>query len=142
MINKVRTQLERWIKPIRNKIYYLIGKAILEGYTANSNGLDIAKVYINEDEIQDEVEVFTPYGFYSIPKDGAQPLFACIDGERNQMIVLGFADTRHKPTGNQGDIFIHNDEDVQIKISGKDVFITCPTGGKLDVNNGNLVVEV
>jgi phage baseplate assembly protein V len=88
----------RLIRPIRNKIFLIIGRAIL---TAVQNSEQTQKVQVQalHNETLSDVERVQEYGFESYPKPGsAEAVLAAVGGNREQSIVIVVGDRAYRPT--------------------------------------------
>ncbi len=129
----LRDELEKWIRPVKKRIANLLLKGILENVNTSS-AYQVCKVYLQRDEIQNNVERIQEYGFTSIPEDGAQVLLGCLNGDRNQSIVLCVGDSRYKVTGSEGDVILHSkgNNKVHLKADG-DILIEVQSGKNINL---------
>lgn len=135
----IRNQLEKWAKGFQKRIANILLKGILDGidYTTDFH---VCKVILQEDELQNKVERIQPYGFTSFPEDGAQVLVGCINGDRNQSIVLTVGDSRYTVTGVGGDVVLHSKGDNEVRLNA-DGTIDIKTDGNAAINIGNNSVK-
>ncbi len=84
MINM--NDIYRILAPIRNKIFLLIGRAIL---TAVKNDTKTATVQVKglDGEVITDIEYLSPYGFEAMPSEG-QVICIFINGNRDQGIAI------------------------------------------------------
>lgn len=133
---------ERILHPIKRRISNIFIKAILDNIDYSSE-FSIVQLILQKDEIQDRVEFIEPYGFISNPPKNSSVLVGCLNGDRNQMLAICIANPQGKPeTLNDDATGLYNTQGTTIILDGKNVSITCPSGGQLNVNNGNLTVDV
>ncbi len=154
---------KRLIKPITNKIFLLLGRAILELVTnADGTNLIAQKVQVTAlaDETISDMERFQEYGFETYPRTGAEVFIGFLNGNRDHGIALCVHDTRYRPLDlSEGEVCIYSDEDkadpmritmkrgriVEIKckdlniIADNDINITAGgdvqiTGDRIDLN--------
>lgn len=140
----IRHVIESILDPIRRKISAILMKGILENIDF-SNDFPLCKVVLHKDEIISDVEWAPQYGITTKPHKGAQVIFGSINGNKNQGLVLTIADTRYvfdMSAASEGAIALSNSDGAVILLDGKDIKITAPTGGVVNINNGNLTVDV
>ena len=91
------TEFQRLTRTMRNKIFLLIGRAIL---TAINNAEGTQKVQITglDGETITDIERMQEYGLETYPDIGAEGLGAFINGNRDQGIVIVIHDRRYRPT--------------------------------------------
>lgn len=103
---------KRLIRPLRNKLFLLIGRALMSAID-NSEGTQKINISLLQNESLSGVERLENYGFTSHPKPGAECLTLFLNGNRNQGIVVVVHDRRYKPTDHlEGESILYTDEDA------------------------------
>lgn len=120
--------LHRLLGPVMRGIRLLFGRGVLTGV---NDGLKAQNVQLTglDGETFDDVERPQQYGQISVPLPGAEVVFACLGGSRDQATVLLVEDRRYRPTGLvAGDTGVYHYEGHRIRLT-KDgrCIITCKT---------------
>ncbi|MBG6243010.1 MAG: phage baseplate assembly protein V [Candidatus Symbiopectobacterium sp. Dall1.0] len=120
--------LQRLLAPVMRGIRLLFGRGILTGV---NDGLKAQNVQLTalDGETFDEVERPQQYGHISVPLPGAEVVFACLGGSRDQATVLVVEDRRYRPTGlPAGDSGLYHYEGHRLRLTrdGRCI-ITCKT---------------
>ena len=89
--------LERILRPLRQRINLIIGRAILAA-VANSGKTQRLQLDLMAGEVSTGVERFEEYGFESYPEAGAEAVAVFLAGNREHGIVLCVHDRRYRPT--------------------------------------------
>jgi phage baseplate assembly protein V len=110
--------LQRFLAPIKKKIFLLIGRAIL---TAIDNSGNIQKIQVTalKDETISDVERAQEYGLETYPKTDseAEVIILFLNGNREQGICVKIHDRANRPTGlNEGDVYLYNADGFQVKL--------------------------
>lgn len=152
MHEQMQNLISNMLKPLRNRVYNLISRAVLE--KANDSGnMQIIKVGVLAGENRDDVENFQDYGFTSVAKAGAEVLIVCPQGNREHMIAVKVGDRTVRLKGlATGEVAIYDDlgSKIHLKrggiidvVSSSKVNVTSPEvemSGNLTVK-GNLTVD-
>ena len=102
---------QRLMRPLRNKIFLLLGRAIL-ALVNNAGGTQKLQITALENEIITDVERFQEYGVETYPHDGAEVFAGFLNGNRDLGIILCVHDRRYRPTDLvEGEICLYTDED-------------------------------
>lgn len=132
--------LNRFLAPIKNRIYLLIGRAVLKAVKA-SEGTILVQVSGLKDETITDMEYLQNYGFTCYPKVGsAETVNLFVNGGRDNGVTILVHDREYRPTDlaegevcvydlNDSRITLKKDKSIIIK-SGKEVHITA--GGTLE----------
>ena len=136
MREQIREAMTSMIKPLRNRVYNIISRAVLEA--ANDSGnMQVLKISVLAGENRDDVEYFQDYGFTSVPLPGAECLIVCPQGNREHMIAIkvGNRNFRLKALKN-GEVALYTDEGDKIHFKrGNIIDIDCNT---LELGRGTL----
>lgn len=119
--------ISRIITNIKNKIFLLIGRAIL---TAINNDGTTQKIQIKglKGETITDIDRVQDYGLESHPKvDGAEAVILFIGGNRANGVAVNVNNKTHRPSGlSEGDVYLYDYRGTQIKIDSAG--ITLNTG--------------
>lgn len=103
---------KRLIRPITNKIFLLIGRAVLKA-VENSTETQLIQVVALAEETISDIERFQEYGFDSYPFAEAEVFIGFLNGNRDHGIALKVHDSRYRPTDlAEGEVIVYTDEDV------------------------------
>lgn len=135
-IDDLRDFITDMLKPIRNRVYTMITRAVIE--TANdAGGMQLLKLALLAGENDDDVERFQNFGFTSVPPDGSEALALAVGGNREHLIVIAADDRRVRIKGlEKGESAFYNDkgDKIVIKANG-DIELTNSNDLKLNVGN-------
>jgi len=102
----------RLIRPITNKIFLLLGRAVLKAVENSEDTQKIQVLALAEETISD-IERFQEYGFETYPFAEAQVFIGVLNGNRDHGIALCVHDRRYRPTDlSEGEVCIYTDEDA------------------------------
>lgn len=113
----------------------------------DSGELQVLKISMLKDEVKDEITRVQEYGFTSRPPKGAEAIVLCVNGNRENSIVIATDSSKFRPKDlAEGDSVMYNKNGVTIRLDGDDINIACDgkvniTCNQLDVNSGNLTVD-
>jgi len=119
----IREYINRMLKPIRNKIYLLISKAVIKSVSDVAGQLQIVQIDLGNDGLISEVERVQNFGFSSHPANGAQAVVACISGNREHPIVIAIDDGEYRPAVSEGDSVMYNKNGTKITLQGNKVSV-------------------
>lgn len=88
---------KRLIRPIKNRIFLMLGRAVLKAIN-NSEGTQKIQVVALADETITDIERFQEYGFESYPLAEAEVFIGFLNGNRDHGIALCVHDGRYRPT--------------------------------------------
>jgi len=104
---------KRLIRPITNKIFLLLGRAILK-LVENSESTQKIQVLALSDEVINDIERFQEYGFETYPFADSEAFIGFLNGNRDHGIALVVHDDRYRPTDLvEGEIANYTDEDSE-----------------------------
>lgn len=152
MREQIQNAVQAMIKPLRNRVYNIVSRAVLEAVN-DSGKMQVIKVSVLAGENRDDVEYFQDYGFTSVSKAGAEALILCPQGNREHMIAIKVGDRTVRIKGlASGDVAMFDDvgNKIHLKQNGTieivaatKVLVTSPEAefsGNVKVK-GNLTVE-
>ena len=105
----------------------------------DSGGMQELQLGVLEGEDIDDAERFQPYGFSSVPLEGAEAVVLFPGGDRAHPLVVAVEDRRHRPTGKDpGEVCLYSNAGqlVILKADGS-VEVSCAPGGTVTINDGS-----
>ena len=98
MRDQMQSLIKNMIAPLRNRVYTMITRAILE--TANdSDGMQLVKVNLLAGESREKVERFQNFGFSSNPPASSECVALAMGGNRDHLIVVVCDDRKTRVKG-------------------------------------------
>lgn len=127
------------IKPLRNRVYSMITRAVLE--TVNdASDMQLVKISLLADETRDSIERFQNYGFTSVPPPNSEAIALSVGGNRDHMVVIAVDNRIFRLKGLlNGEVAMYTDEGDFIKIK-KGGIIEVKSSTKVIVNS--LLVDI
>jgi len=124
------TQLEHLLRPLRNSVRNMVARGVVQ---LVNDGLKLQKLQLgalaNQDV--DNSEHFQPYGFSSVPIEGAEHLTLFPSGDGGHPITLAVTDRRYRPTGGKsGEVCMYTDEGDVIRL-GRGHIVSLETSGEV-----------
>lgn len=115
--------LRRFLEPLRNKIYLLIGRGII---TAYNNLEKTQKVQFKTlgDEVYEGIERMQEYGFETYPDTDAEEIHLSMGGNKDLSVVICVHDRRYRPkTLQPGEVCVYtkNDQHYIHLFANKDI---------------------
>lgn len=125
-------QLEHALRPIRNSVRSTIARAVVH-LVNDAKKLQLIQVGALAGETIDDAEHHQPYGFSSVPLDGAEAILVFPGGDRGHPIAVAVSDRRYRPTGGvPGEVVVYTDEGDEIRLGrGHVMTLTAGTALKL-----------
>ncbi len=105
------------INKLKNKIYLLIGRAILKAVN-NKGNIQKLKVTGLYNETISDVDRIQEYGLETYPKAGtAEVVILFPNGNRDGGVVIKVGDKTYRPSGqSEGDVYLYDYRGTEIKI--------------------------
>jgi len=145
--------MKRLITALKNKIYLIVGRAILKAVNNGESTQKLQIVALNGETITD-IERFQEYGFESYPFADAEVAALFLNGNRDNGIVICVHDKRYRPTDlAAGEVAVYHSESHRvilkaggvIEIAGTEIKIGDVTGAlekllnklAMDIYNGH-----
>ena len=101
----------RLVRPITNKIFLLLGRAVLKAIDNSGNAQRIRVLALSNETISD-IERFQEYGFESYPLAEAEVFVGFLNGNRDHGIAICVHDERYRPQDlSEGESAMYTDED-------------------------------
>lgn len=129
-------QLGRWIAPLKQRVAMMLSKAILDSVD-DSNRLQIVKISILKDEVEDKIERLQNYGFTSHPESGAECIVAFLGGNRDNGIVLSIDDSRYRLNISKGEVAVYDKTGSKVHFKA-DGSINVEASGDVFIKGGNI----
>lgn len=105
----------------------------------DSGTRQVLQIGVLAGEVRGERERFQEYGFTSVPFPGAEGVFLCPQGDREQGIVICVEDRRYRLTGQAAGESAHHDEQGQkIQIQRTRILIATPFDVEIQAANIHL----
>lgn len=114
------SQLRHLLRPLATRVANSLARAVVS-LVDDSTKLQLLQVGALADETIEDVEHFQPYGFSSVPLEGAEVVLMFPNGDRAHAIAVAVSDRRYRPTGGQpGDVIVYGKEGAKVilKASG------------------------
>ncbi|SER56848.1 phage baseplate assembly protein V [Faunimonas pinastri] len=118
---------------MRNSVRDIAGRGLLGLARAvlkapnDATKMQSVAVRILHDEAHEAVEHWHPYGFFSVPLEGAEALVGFLGGSRSHPIALAIADRRHRPQNSQaGEVGLHDDQEQLVHLTRDGIAVTSP----------------
>lgn len=109
------------------KIALLVSRAVVSRTTARQ--CQELQVKLHEDEVEDDVEHFEPYGFTSRPRAGAEAITVSVGGDRSHLVAIVVGDRRYRITTlAEGEVAIHNDANASVVLRNTGDIVVTPGG--------------
>ena len=103
---------KRLIRPIKNRIFLMLGRAVLK-LVENTEETQRIGVLALADETISRIERFQEYGFETYPITEAQVFIGFLNGNRDHGIVLCVHDERYRPTDlSEGETMMYTYDDA------------------------------
>jgi phage baseplate assembly protein V len=131
---------ERAFRPLASRIQMMIGRAVVAAID-DDKMLQTLQIELLDEETQDGVEHFQPYGFSARAQAGAEAIAASVGGLRSHAVVLAVADRRYRMKGLQeGEVALYDDLGQSVLLGRDGIVVTSPLGVKF-VTDGDFSVE-
>lgn len=125
--------ITRMLRPLKNKLFLMIGRGILEAVDASEGTQKIQITGLNGETITG-IERLQDYGFASYPKPSStsEAIAAFINGNRDQGLILAVQDRALIPSLNEGEVCLfHLNGDTILTIKDGTIEIN-GNGGTLE----------
>lgn len=102
---------KRLIRPLTNKVYLTLARAVLKAVN-NSEDTQKLQILALANETITDLERFQEYGFETYPFKEAEAFVGFLNGNRQLGVVLVTHDRRHRPKDlAEGEVAVYTDED-------------------------------
>jgi len=124
------------VAAVRRRLMLLVGRAVIAAVQSSGGRVTLDLTPMLSDEEGKAVELAEPWGFTSIPLEGAEVVTLSVMGERSNMVAISLGDRRHRPKdGVPGESIAYDEQGQRIAIkrdrieiiSPKPVFVKSPT---------------
>lgn len=117
---------QRAIRPIKDKITLLIGRAIITALD-DSKAIQEAQIKALSGEALEKIQRFQEFGFNSVPPSGTEAIMLSLGGSRGNSVIVGTENRDLRPQGwAPGEAGNYNSEGM---------IAVLRLGGKLEINN-------
>ena len=89
----VENMILRALMPIRNRVYTMITRAVIESVKDDKN-MQLVKVNLFAKDGHDDIERFQNFGFSGHPPSGAECVAIAVGGNRDHLIIIAADDRR------------------------------------------------
>lgn len=117
----MRREIKKALDPLKRGIALMVGRAVMTAID-DSQARQYIQLSALKGETKDRAERVQEYGFTSVPLEGAQVIFVCLNGNRDHPIAISVDDAKHRPEGMEsGDsaLYTHQGTKVHLKADGK-----------------------
>lgn len=128
--------LSTLLRRVKTQISMVAARCVVN-LVDDSGTRQVLQIGVLSGEVRGERERFQEYGFSSVPFPGAEGIFLCPQGDREQGIVISVEDRRHRLTGQEPGESAHHDEQGQ-KIQIQRVRILVSTPFDVDIVAANI----
>ena len=131
-------QIRHMIRPVSTRVANMVARAVVQ-LADDGRKLQMLQVGALADEDIPDAEHHQPYGFSSIPLEGAEAVLVFPNGDRSHPLVVAVSDRRHRPTGGvAGEVtmYHHAGARVIMKDNG-DITVVPGAGGKVKIDDGS-----
>lgn len=152
MTNKMMNFISQALKPIRNRVYTMISRAVIEAVN-DAGGMQVLKLNLLADETRNAIERFQNFGFSSNPPANSEALALAVGGNRDHLVVVACDDraTRIKNlVSGESAVYTNDGTIIHLKqggivdiIAATKVNVNCPLvefSGDVEIR-GNLDVD-
>lgn len=122
------------IDALGRRVQMMIGRAVLAAID-DDRTLQTLQIELLDDETQDGVEHFQPYGLAAHPHAGAEAIALSVGGLRSHAVVLAVGDRRYRLKGLQaGEVALYDDQDQMVLIGREGIRIVSPLGVAIETD--------
>jgi phage baseplate assembly protein V len=133
--------LKRLLEPIKRKLMLIVGRCILSAIN-NSEKTQKLQVKAMSGETITDVERYQEYGLESFPLTDKECLIVCVNGNRDQGIIIKVHDRENRPTDlSSGDVVLYDYRGNQVRLESGKVKIVGNTAIELNGNTKRFVTH-
>jgi len=126
--------IQKIVEPIHRRIMLMLGRSTISKVD-DSVGTQRAQITVLADEVLDQVERLSEYGFSSNPLAGASSLVLFAGGNRGHAVIVATDDARYRAHGlNSGEVCVYNNTGSKILLKSDGSIVITPASGTLTVN--------
>lgn len=108
--------LERWIAPLKRRVYSMVGKAILSAIDDSGN-LQVSEFKYLSGEVIDGVERVQEFGFTSHPPRGSEAIVSFIGGNQQHGVIIATDSSMYRIKNlPEGAVALYNSNGDYIKL--------------------------
>lgn len=132
--------LQSMMRALGGRVQMMVGRAILSAVNDDAT-LQTLQVELLDEETQDGVEHFQPYGLAYRPKAGAETIAIAVGGLRSHMVALTVADRRYRLKAMQdGEVALYDDQGQKLHLTRDGILIESPLGVSI-LTDGDFAVD-
>lgn len=133
--------LARLLEPLVRRIEALLARGVVEGVN-DASAMQGLKLTAEASQAPlDGVEHFQPYGFTSVPEDGAELLLASLRGHRGHAIALVVDDRRYRPTGGAvGEVTLYSKHGQRVHLKSDGSILITAGASSVEVTDDGVTV--
>lgn len=124
--------MARDIKELENQLANIASRSVVQ-LVNDGKKLQLLQLGVLDEVDSDDAEHHQPYGFSSVPLNGAEAVVIYPNGDSAHPLVVTVSDRRHRPTGGEpGEVtmYSHTGAKAVFKENG-DIEMTAAPGGKV-----------
>lgn len=127
------------MRPMAIRIANLVSRGVVH-LSNDAKKLQLLQVGGLSGETIDDAEHFQPYGFSSVPLEGAEVVVLFPGGDRSHPLVIAAPDRRHRPTdGDPGDVMLYHHSGSKVTLSSNgDIVLHAKPGQQVAVEAGGV----
>lgn len=131
------TEINKLLRPLANRIANTVARAVVH-LADDAKKQQLLQLGLLADETIDGAEHFHPYGFFSVPLEGAEAIVLFPNGDRSHGLAL-VSDRRHRPTGGEpGESGIYNNVGAIVRMTKDgDIIVRAAPGREVLVDDGS-----
>lgn len=129
--------ISRLLGPLASRVANTVARGVVQ-LVNDAKKLQLVQLGVLDDETIDDAEHHQPYGFSSVPLDGAEAVVVFPNGDRSHPLVVSISDRRYRPTGGapgQVDIYHYTGARMTF-VEGGDIELHPAPGKKVKVIGG------
>lgn len=122
-------QLRHALRPLATRVANAVARAVVQ-LVDDGKKLQVLQVGVRAEEDVDDAEHHQPYGFSSVPLEGAEAVVVFPNGDRAHALVVAVSDRRYRPTGGQpGEVTLYNNANARVILKADGTIEARSAGG-------------
>lgn len=124
------SQIAQLLRPLRMRIAGIAARGVV--HIANdAKKLQMLQIAVLADEVVDDAEHHQPYGFTSVPLEGAEVVVIFPNGDRSHPLVVAASDRRFRPAAKQpGEVTMYNNVGASLTMTKDGDIVGTPAPGR------------
>lgn len=133
--------LARFMAPLEGRIRLMLGRAVI-AVVNDAAKAQALQLELLTDEVQEDVERFSGYGFTSHPHPGAEALVAFVGGTRSHGVVVQVEDRRYRLKGlAEGEVAIFDDLGQVVHLKRDGIHIDSPNKVTIEAPEVDVIAD-